>query len=475
MHSAAARSIAPGACGPSSEAASARAVPAIVEEVLRRPGQAIDAAARSFMERRFGRDFSAVRVHTDGRAAESARAVNAEAYTAGRSIVFGDRAYAPATERGRYLIAHELTHVVQQNGVRAAAPAALDSGSTADPHEAEAERIAGDVGRSRGAGAGSPATVQGRAPSSIVMRRLKVHDPMGALPNARASGPRTNADAVEGYLRTMAPDGGITVNRTNGACSAARQDFCTKRGKWGRFTRGFASGFKRGAEIGAYAFLVGAIPGAIIGGLIGGIAGLFGGADSAAEESSTPTGSTCVCDFLTQFPRTWTIEIRDNEHPRTLNTQTVWVPPPNASRQYGAALATGRLETYEPWLLLSHELCGHAWLEERRRASGSSADEEGTVEGEDARHHRSVERENQIRAEHGLEARGFRLRDPYCGESFHIEGSDPQRNVVWPETGAARNAGTHETYLQQCQLLREQYLGNLARRYTVRQRIPQQP
>ncbi len=473
MHSAAARSIAPGACGMSSEAALARAVPAIVEDVLRRPGQAIDASTRAFMERRFGRDFSAVRVHTDARAAESARAVNAEAYTAGRSIVFGDRAYAPSTERGRYLIAHELTHVVQQNGARAAAPVTLDSGSAADPQEAEAERIAAGVAHPRGAAVGPPPAVHGNAPSSMVMRRLVVHDPTSAVPSAGGTGRRmTNAEAVEGYLRTMAPDGGITVNRTNGVCSAATQDFCTRRGGWGRFTRGVASGFKRGAEIGAYALLIGAIPGAIIGGLIGGIVGLFGGADSAAEESSTPTGSTCVCDFLT-MPRTWTIEIRDNEHPATLNTQRVWVPPPNPTRQFGAALASGRLETNQPWLILSHELCGHAWLEERQRASGSVGDEEGTVEGEDARHHRSVERENLIRAEHGLEARGFRLRDPYCGESFYIESSDPQRNVVWPETGSARQAGTNETYLQQCQLLREQYLGNLARRYNVRQRIPQ--
>jgi len=473
MHSAAARSIAPGACGPSSETASARAAPAIVEEVLRRPGQAIEAGTRSFMERRFGRDFSAVRVHTDARAAASARAVNAEAYTAGRSIVFGDRAYAPSTERGRFLIAHELTHVVQQNA-RAAAPMTLDSGSSADPHEAEAERVAGDVARAPGAAAGSPAAVQGSAPSSMVMRRLVVHDPTSAVPGPGGTGRRmTNAEAVEGYLRTMAPDGGITVNRTSGVCAAATQDFCTRRGRWGRFTRGVASGFRRGAEIGAYALLIGAIPGALIGGLIGGIAGLFG-ADSQAEESSTPTGSTCVCDFLT-MPRTWTIELRGNEHPATLNTQRVWVPPPNPTRQFGAALASGRLETYQPWLILSHELCGHAWLEERQRASGSSGDEEGTVEGEDARHHRSVERENLIRAEHGLEARGYRLRDPYCGESFYIESSDPQRSVVWPETGAARQGGTNETYLQQCQLLREQYLGNLARRYNVRQRIPERP
>jgi hypothetical protein len=59
-------------------------------------------------------DFSQVRIHTDGKAAESARAVNALAYTVGSDIVFGAGRYAPATDEGRRLIAHELTHVGQQ-------------------------------------------------------------------------------------------------------------------------------------------------------------------------------------------------------------------------------------------------------------------------------------------------------------------------------------------------------------------------
>jgi hypothetical protein len=68
------------------------------------------------MQTRFGHDFGAVRVHTDARAAESARAVNALAYTVGRDVVFGAGQYLPATGGGRRLIAHELTHVLQQGG-----------------------------------------------------------------------------------------------------------------------------------------------------------------------------------------------------------------------------------------------------------------------------------------------------------------------------------------------------------------------
>jgi len=68
------------------------------------------------MEPRFGHDFSQVRVHTNAKVAESARAVNALAYTVGRDVVFGVGQYAPTTSAGQRLLAHELTHVVQQQG-----------------------------------------------------------------------------------------------------------------------------------------------------------------------------------------------------------------------------------------------------------------------------------------------------------------------------------------------------------------------
>ena len=94
--------------------------PASVYEVLRLPGQPLDSAALAFMETRFGQDFSQVRVHTDRDAAESSRFMNAVAYTVGRDIVFGHGQYAPHTEPGRRLIAHELSHVVQQHAMRPA-------------------------------------------------------------------------------------------------------------------------------------------------------------------------------------------------------------------------------------------------------------------------------------------------------------------------------------------------------------------
>jgi hypothetical protein len=108
-------------------------VPLIVHEVLRSPGQPLDPAIRAFFESRFGHDFSQVRVHTDGQAAESVRAVNALAYTVGRNVVFGAGQYAPGTAIGRRLLAHELAHVIQQS---------QGPGLGAEPRaEAAAERV----------------------------------------------------------------------------------------------------------------------------------------------------------------------------------------------------------------------------------------------------------------------------------------------------------------------------------------------
>jgi hypothetical protein len=85
----------------------------IINEVLRSPGQPLDSATRSFMEPRFGQDFSRVRVHTDARAVKSAQAVNAFAYTVGQNVVFDHGQYRADTAAGRKLLAHELAHVAQ--------------------------------------------------------------------------------------------------------------------------------------------------------------------------------------------------------------------------------------------------------------------------------------------------------------------------------------------------------------------------
>jgi hypothetical protein len=112
-------------------------VPSLVGEVLQTSGRPLDAETRVFMEPRFGHDFGQVRVHTDERAAESADAVSALAYTVGQDVVFGQGQYAPTTGEGQRLIAHELTHVVQQHGAQQSGRLMVGPADDAREHEAE--------------------------------------------------------------------------------------------------------------------------------------------------------------------------------------------------------------------------------------------------------------------------------------------------------------------------------------------------
>lgn len=120
-------------------------VPPIVHEVLSSPGQSLDAGTRAFMEPRFGYDFSQVRVHTDARAAESARAVNALAYTVGRDVVFGTGQYRPEASEGKRLMAHELTHTIQQDSGLHRLPATLEIAKPGDAAEMEADMAANSI------------------------------------------------------------------------------------------------------------------------------------------------------------------------------------------------------------------------------------------------------------------------------------------------------------------------------------------
>jgi len=117
-------------------------IPPLVHEVLRSPGQPLDFATRSIMEPRFGHDFSQVRIHADAKAMESARAVNALAYVVGRNVVFAENQYAPGMTDGKKLLAHELTHVVQQHKALDTLPAHLTLGPHNNRCEREAEQIA---------------------------------------------------------------------------------------------------------------------------------------------------------------------------------------------------------------------------------------------------------------------------------------------------------------------------------------------
>jgi hypothetical protein len=165
------------------EAISAEAgseAPPIVDEVLRTPGQPLANIARKTLEPSFGHDFGQVRVHNDSKAAESALAVNALAYTVGSHIVFGAGRYAPGTDGGNRLLAHELTHVIQQAGsAPIGGPLQFSFGLGA--------RLQGPLGRcviQRDGGSDPGASGQGSAPATSP-------DPAPASPAAPGVTPAT--------------------------------------------------------------------------------------------------------------------------------------------------------------------------------------------------------------------------------------------------------------------------------------------
>jgi outer membrane protein OmpA-like peptidoglycan-associated protein len=163
-------------------------IPPMVHDVLRSPGQPLDAAARAVMEARFGHDFSRVRIHTDSQAADSVRSVNALAYTVGQDVVFGHGQYRPTSSDGQRLIAHELTHTIQQAG----GAALRESGRSEIGLESEAE-------------AASHAALEGRGV------RVASNAPLGL---SRQAPPGNVQTPPSGATRTPAPPSAGTATNT---------------------------------------------------------------------------------------------------------------------------------------------------------------------------------------------------------------------------------------------------------------------
>ncbi|WCM54378.1 DUF4157 domain-containing protein [Pseudomonas sp. WJP1] len=127
---------------------SGQGIPSTVSDTLARPGRPLDSDTRSFMENRFNNDFTTVRIHDDSAAAASAEAVDARAYTVGQDIVFAGGQYQPHTDSGRHLLAHELAHTVQQQGLQRFASTDLaDQGPQYQRLEHEADQAASSVMR----------------------------------------------------------------------------------------------------------------------------------------------------------------------------------------------------------------------------------------------------------------------------------------------------------------------------------------
>lgn len=131
----------------SAAVAGGAAAPPVVAEVLRAVGEPLTAETRNYFEPRFGADLSRVRVHTDERAARSARAIGAKAYAHGSEVVFAEGMYSPRSEAGRALLAHELAHVMQGGGQVQRQPAGAGQGAARAPRKKYVFIMGADKGR----------------------------------------------------------------------------------------------------------------------------------------------------------------------------------------------------------------------------------------------------------------------------------------------------------------------------------------
>jgi hypothetical protein len=230
-------------------------VPPIVHEVLRSPGQPLEPATRAFMEPRFGHDFSQVRVHADARAAESTRAVNALAYTVGGDIFFGKNGYQPGSPEGNQIIAHELTHVIQQQEFSNPPRQNLTLGQPEDASEQEADQIASTIIQTRTPavpGYGGPTVsladrgteihrlvgsfvIQRQVPTGITLKETKPFGHADLKSDDDKKKFLTNLGAVT--LMQLTPTGDYTAGQKKGECTkefltevsntCPAHDFCT--------------------------------------------------------------------------------------------------------------------------------------------------------------------------------------------------------------------------------------------------------
>jgi hypothetical protein len=320
-----------------------------------------------------------VRVHTDGRAAASARAVQAIAYTSGHNIVFDSGRYQPHNT-GDSLLAHELTHVIQQ-------------GSGADQ----------------------------------LQRKLAVVSPSDPIPDPTGKGlKQTNADTIQNYLGTICAGGAVKVDGASGQVNVS-SSFCSPA----------------------------AVPPDFI-----------GPPTPSAKNTGTANGCGCICDIAGSANQ-WKITVDDNNWPHTdfddedgaLGKKpggtggTVTAPSPNSTKLWGAGTVSGKETNIDPWLVLGHELCGHAWMGN----TGSHAADQASPRGEGG-HQETVKRENLIRGEHGIEARGS-FKDPNCGESFFRDKANPA-TVNWSSSWA------------RCKAWRDAYNKAHGTTYTMADKIP---
>ena len=240
-------------------------------------------------------------------------------------------------------------------------------------------------------------------PGPLLHRKVNVDKPKDFIANPTGKGlVQTNAQTVEGYLQTLCSGGTVSVNKGSGGLSLAAA-FCPTP-----MPTGFAGP----------------------------------PAPAPADKSKEPTGCNCLCDMVVSA-NDYTIVVDDKDWPHT-SGRVVTTPSPNSPKLWGAATLSGKATTIDPWLVLGHEFCGHAWLAEKGLPDDNATRGEGG-------HQETVSRENELRKEHGIETRG-NFKDPYCGESFS-QGKAGPGPVAW------------SSYLKTCEVWR---------RKTIRRKIQDQ-
>lgn len=216
--------------------ASVDSAASLVTDALNAPGEPLQQNVRRTFEAGFGQDFSDVRVHRDERAALSAEAVSAQAYTVGREIVFGAGQYAPDTGDGDRLIAHELTHVLQQSG-GAAGRAANHSGDKAsslrvshpaDAAELEADRVAHAVTGSVASPAARPSVQHSTDAGAVIQRQDKKEADAPAAPApAPAAAPEEDVLKWPDILPVNSIEP-LSIKKKDPARYAAMTEICRK-------------------------------------------------------------------------------------------------------------------------------------------------------------------------------------------------------------------------------------------------------
>lgn len=175
---------------PSDVATTQPRVSGVAREVSRVSGSPLERGDRKFMERRFGHDFSRVRVHADSTAASLARGASAQAYTVGHNVVFGSGQYQPGSPSGRQLLAHELAHVVQQEN-------SSGPGANAATYESEASAA------SRRIESGERVSVKLSAPSVVQRQPL-----LGRVPQTDLS--ESASPLLAAAIGSVSLDGFVT-------------------------------------------------------------------------------------------------------------------------------------------------------------------------------------------------------------------------------------------------------------------------